>query len=469
MNNGIALKSGIWYTVSSVLIKCIAFISTPLFTRFLTKQEYGEYNNFLSWQSVIVIFVTLNLEASLISAKFEYKENFEKYVFSILFLSTISTAVWLLLANVFMHSISPFMDLDPLYINLILIYSGVYATINIYQAYERYTYRYKNTVIVAISVSISTTLLGLILVCIMKDGFYGRVLGFVLPNIIIGIVLYVAIARAGKSIDYTVWGYALKVCLPYIPHLLSLTVLNSIDRVMINKICGPEHLALYSVAYTCGSMVTVLISSMNGAFSPWLGDQLYKKDFASIRNISKIYIASFCYLAVGIMLLAPEVLYIMGGKSYMEAVYIMPPIAMGCVCQFIYTMFVNVEQFEKKTVGMAVASMMAALINFVLNAIFIPLFGYTAAAYTTLAGFLFLLIIHMLLVKKCGYAHVYDYRFVEYATVIMMLITLGINVLYKYAYVRIFTIIIYVVLFLLLILKNRAKVMAIIKNTIKAK
>ena len=81
----------------------------------------------------------------------------------------------------------------------------------------------------------------------------------------------------------------------------------------------------------------------------------------------------------------------------------MTPVAMGCVCQFMYTLYVNIEQYKKKTVGMAIASVTAALINYALNALFIPKYGYIAAAYTTLFGYLVLFIIHMLIVKSLGF------------------------------------------------------------------
>ena len=36
-------------------------ITTPIFTRLLTTQEYGEFNVFNSWLSIVTVFVTLNL------------------------------------------------------------------------------------------------------------------------------------------------------------------------------------------------------------------------------------------------------------------------------------------------------------------------------------------------------------------------------------------------------------------------
>ena len=144
----------------------------------------------------------------------------------------------------------------------------------------------------------------------------------------------------------------------------------------------------------------------------------------------------FCIMAILIMLLSPEVLMILGGRSYLEAKYVMTPVAMGCVCQFLYTLFVNVEQYKKNTIGMAIASVSAAFLNYFLNLLFIPIYGYIAAAYTTLVSYLFLLIVHMLLVKRMGYEKTYSYIYIIRVTLVMMVVTIGVNFLYKYSPLR---------------------------------
>ena len=87
---------------------------------------------------------------------------------------------------------------------------------------------------------------------------------------------------------------------------------------MITNFCGSEENALYSLAYTCGSMITILIGSMNSAFAPWLGEMLSENKLEEIQVVSKKYMSAFFYLAIGIMLFAPEILLLFGGKSYIS-------------------------------------------------------------------------------------------------------------------------------------------------------
>lgn len=466
-NNAKALKSGFWYLLANFVVKAMALITTPIFTRLLTKDQFGEYNNWFSWTSIAVIVIAMSMESSLISAKFDFENKLEQYNFSLVGLTLVSTAFWTFVINIFSGFFSELFGLKILYMNLMLLYCFFHVVVNIFQVSERYQFRYKRAVFVALLIAISTTVISVLLVLNMQDRLTGRILGTVLPSVIIGLYLCFYFVKQGKSIDFSVWPYALKICIPFIPHLLSLTILNSVDRIMITKICGSSDTALYSVAYTCGYMVTILITSMNSAFSPWLGEKLHEEKYSEIRKISKYYIGLFCILAVLIMLLAPEVLLILGGYSYLEAKYVMTPVAMGCVCQFLYTLFVNVEQYKKKTVGMAIASVSAALLNYILNAIFIPKYGYIAAAYTTLVGYLFLLLIHMFLVKRLGYEKTYSYRFIGTAILIMMIITVGVNFLYGNSIIRYLVFSAFCAIILFTIYKKRILAKKLIKTVFK--
>ena len=81
--NGTALKSGIWYTISDFLLRAIGLITTPIFTRLLSHEEFGLFSNFHSWQLVLNVFISFNLVATLISAKYDFKKEFDQYVLSL--------------------------------------------------------------------------------------------------------------------------------------------------------------------------------------------------------------------------------------------------------------------------------------------------------------------------------------------------------------------------------------------------
>lgn len=401
------ISSGVWFTISNFIVRSIGFITTPIFTRMLTKAEFGDYSNFAAWASLALVVTSLNLEASLIRARFDHEKHLNDYAFSIIVLSAVSTVCWYLVFNCFSSYFSSWLAIDEKYIHCMFAYLIFYPAVNIFQTMERFQYKYKWTVLVSLSIAVSTALLSVLLVIILPNGLTGRVLGFVIPAAIAGLAIYLFYVRHRSRVDIVYWKYALPFTLPFIPHLLAMNLLSNMDRIMIKRFCGANDLALYSLAYTCGTIISILVTSINSAYSPWLGEMLSKGNYGRINKISIPYVSFFVYCAIGATLVIPEVLYLLGGTNYMEAMYVMPPVAASTILQFIYCMYVNVEQYEKRTQMMAVASVLSVLCNYGLNYYFIPIYGYIAAAYTTYASYFILMVLHMMIVRKIGRHIVY--------------------------------------------------------------
>ncbi len=148
----------------------------------------------------------------------------------------------------------------------------------------------------------------------------------------------------------------------------------------------------------------------------------------------------------------------------MNAKYVMPPVSAGCICQFLYTMFVNIEQFMKKTVGMAVASTSAAVLNLVLNLWLIPKFGYIAAAYTTLASYFWLLVFHMILVRRMRLGKIYDYKFILGIVGAVLVFTAAVNYFYFNFTLRILLMAVYAGIFLFVLYRNRQVLLGFLKR-----
>ena len=55
------VKASIWFMLCMFLQKGISTISTPIFTRILTTDEYGQFSVFNSWMSIVTVFVTLSI------------------------------------------------------------------------------------------------------------------------------------------------------------------------------------------------------------------------------------------------------------------------------------------------------------------------------------------------------------------------------------------------------------------------
>ena len=97
------LKSSVWYTASNFLTKAMSFITIPIFTRLMTKEQYGDFSIFASWQSVFLIICGIEIYATLNRARFDYAEgsHLNSYITSSLVLSALITTMILALYLLF--------------------------------------------------------------------------------------------------------------------------------------------------------------------------------------------------------------------------------------------------------------------------------------------------------------------------------------------------------------------------------
>lgn len=436
IDDNAVIKSAAWYTASNLLVRASGFITIPIFTRLLTQAEYGQYNNFLSWVSVIGIITSVSLESTLISAKYDYEESFDDYAFSITIISLVMAMFWWIVAGLCIPLLSSLLSMDPVFINGMFVYLLFQPVVNIFQTLERFKFKWKATVASSMVVSIGAAALSVILVITLSNKLFGVIVGRVIPMIFVGIGLMLIYIKEKRRFILNSIAYALPIAAPFIPHLLAMNLLGALNKIFIEQICGSKENGLYSLANNCGLIVSIFTTSLNAAFSPWLGERLAIEDYESTRNMSKPYLITFVLLAIGASLVAPEIMLILGGEQYIEAAQLIPAISMGCIFQFAYCMYVNIEQFKKKTVGMALGSLSAAGLNALLDLLLLPRFGYQVAAIATAVSYGWLFTVHMLLVRRLGLLCVYNTRFNIKVLAITVALMLVISQIYEYRILR---------------------------------
>ena len=99
-----------------------------------------------------------------------------------------------------------------------------------------------------------------------------------------------------------------------------------------------------------------------------------------------------------------------------------------------------------------------------LNLFFIPKIGYLAAAYTTLIGYLVLLLLHMYLVKRLGLKEIYDYNFIGIVVLIGIVLMILITILYSYIILRYVLTVVYGCLAIYLFMKYKDKIKGLLKK-----
>ena len=101
----------------------------------------------------------------------------------------------------------------------------------------------------------------------------------------------------------------------------------------------------------------------------------------------------------GLIIVSPEILKILASKSYWEGIKLIPIIIVANFLFFAYNIYSNLEHYYKKSNQITALTILAAVLNLVLNYIFIPKFGYVAAAFTTAISYFVIFILHSIYSK----------------------------------------------------------------------
>lgn len=382
----VQIKASFWIMICTFLQKGISMITTPIFTRLLSTSEYGQYNVFNSWYGIVTIIVTLNLFSGVHQqgiVKFD-KDNL-KFTSSLLGLTTLLTIIWVAVYFLFhdiwirLFSLSSYQMISM----FVLILTS--ATFNFWVNDQRLHYKYKAVVIVTVIVSLMKPILGIILVQYSADKVTARINGILVVELLVYTGLYFMILKKGRSlVSLKYWKYAILFNLPLVPHYLSQTILNHADRIMIQNIISDDAAGIYSLAYSVSSIMLLFNLALSQTLTPWFYQKIKNGQISDIKPIGYSTILIVMVVNLVLIILGPEVISIFAPASYYEAIWIIPPVAMGSVFLYGFELFSKFEFYYEKTLFTMIISIIGAGLNIILNQVFINRYGYLAAGYTTL-------------------------------------------------------------------------------------
>lgn len=391
-----AKKATFWITLSSFILRGISFITVPIFTRLLTTSEYGSFSVYQSWESIFVYIVTFGVAyGGFNNGMIRYPEDREGYTSSVMGLVIAMGIVWGALFSLFPNQTSTFLGMPDSYALLMLVEVVASEVYDVWICRARYDFDYKKIVRSSVFLAIGVPALGIPFVMLAQNKVLARIIAVTIIYISIAAVACTGTLKRSKRIfcwDY--WKFTLAFNFPLLPHYLSQVVLSSSDRIMIGQMCSNSDAGIYSIAYSAGMIMTVLTTSLNSTVIPWLYRQLEAKQY---DRVGKVAIELLGLLAIAILLmdaLAPDLVAILAPSKYGEAMELVPVIAASVFFIFLYSFCSNIEFFYEQTNVATVASVLAAVLNVILNALFIPIFGYKAAGYTTLICYFVLGIAH---------------------------------------------------------------------------
>lgn len=386
----IEVRSSVAYVACNIIQRCLSFLTMPLFTRILTTEQYGQYTVYSSWSSILMIFLTLNMAyGSFSTAMVRFEKDRIGYVSAIQGIAVTLTAVFLLVYLPFRGTWNALLELPTTLVCLMVIEILAQFALTCWYTLKRFEFKYVGVVIVTLLVAFASPVLALFLVMHSQDKGVARIFGYAAVNIIAGLLFFILnAARGKKTFSKKYWVYALRFNIPLIPYYLSQVVFNQSDRIMIGQICGNDKAAIYGVAHTLATVLNFVLNAVNNSYVPWFYGKLKDGKERENRSVANGIALLMAVLLLGIIALAPEIIAILGGEQYAEAVWVVPPITMSILLLFYAQLFINVEFYYEEKTMLVWGSIGSAVLNVVLNGLLIPIFGFAAAGYTTLASYI---------------------------------------------------------------------------------
>ena len=423
----LAIRTSIAIMIASFFQSGMKLLFVPIFTRLLNTSEYGVVTVFESIQTTLGTLTMLSLSASCYSRGMqEFKEDRDRFTSSLLLLSNLCTLTVGVIFIAMHRQMSSLLKLSELLIGVMFINFIFMPAYNFWIARQRFEYRYRSMLIVTILINIFSPIFGVLMIYVYHgDKSLAKIIGSEIVLMFAYVVLYfITFHKSRFKVKRSYIRYGLHFNLPLIPHYASQQILSSCDRIMIQSIIDSSSAGIYGLSYQVATVVRIIWTSINTVLVPWEYDKIESGKIDSIKRLTRTLIICYGVICVGIMFIAPEVIRLFAPSSYHEGIYVIAPVIAGVFFTGLYSMLAILEFYYKKNFYVMIASSIAALLNILLNWIFIPIFGYKAAAYTTLFCYVVYAMLHAYNLKRLKLDHYYDMKAIYILSAFMIVISI---------------------------------------------
>lgn len=373
------------YLGEGVVVSGIGILSVPILTRAMSVSEYGEFNVILSYVSIASVLFVLNVHSSVGRYFYEKTEDFGTFLCAVIVFSML------------LFSISSFFFFQ--YFNHSYFLSSMVVILTAFAIIESIYRQIFQAQLKSRDIAITGILKAVLVFCLIifsifylgKDGYevplYSRSIGGAVFFIyfLLAITKYFSI-----GLKFSHFKYFFSYSFPLIPYALSSIILSHFDRIMIMELAGNEDAGLYSFAYNIGFIMSLIIGALNSGFYPVFFKNYSEGDFVnhdvSLYKTQNIVIISFLFF----ILFYEEIGLILGPDRYSESLPVVPIVVLGYVFYSFFCIYNRNFDFAKKTYLSTAVIFTAGVFNIALNYLYIPMYGYISAAYTTLASYMLL-------------------------------------------------------------------------------
>jgi O-antigen/teichoic acid export membrane protein len=396
------LKHVYVYFLTYFLNAGLSFFTISLLTHYLDTEDYGIINLYSSFLTLIMPFVSCGVFYPL-SVEYYKKDSvqYRQFFSEAQVLSLLSVLIIAIFFFIFRTPLSRFLHVTTFWI--IILPFTVWWVMN----YEisMMMYRMKNKPwgfsLVVISKGLAEFLLTIFLIIGLGWAWKGRLLSAAVAPLLLGLFSFYIFKKwklfTNKISWKEVWGIAW-VSLPFIFERLSIFVLSNSDKYFIDKfdIKGTEQVGLYSVGAQIGSIIFLVIASMNSAYHPYLFQNIANNNKQKVRKVTSLYLLGAVGIVGGLFLGMPFLFHWFINDRFRGAQTFAYYLTGGYFMWAIYNAFLGYLLFHGKNRLILYISLSGMLVSITSNFLIVPHYGAMGAAITSILTYTFMAVLSVI-------------------------------------------------------------------------
>lgn len=392
----ILLKSSSTYTVGNIINRSLFLISMPIMTRYLAPNEYGTLSLVNAVVAIMSTCYGLGITSYVMRHYYECNLESEKKRFMgtiISFIIVLSLIVSIFF-SLFGGSFFPKLFKDIQFSPYILL--GVWICfVSMFEILPDVLFRIKDQAVLFISLKLSKSILritlSIIAVVLLQRGAEGPLTAsLIVASAFVLFYIWYLKDKIQLNFSFPIISDCLKFSLPVLFLLLGRVMLDSADRLILQRFVELSVVAFYSVGSSIGSVLVMIASSINSAWSPFFYATAKEESEAKAKEVfsyASLYMGTLMlFLGLCPVIFRYEIIYILAPPTYYPIIDIIPYIIIAATFNALFFIPVRGIYQQKKTGRLPIIILTSLIINIILNFILIPKYQMRGAALATIVA-----------------------------------------------------------------------------------
>lgn len=388
------------YGISTIVGRFLNFLLVPLYANFIIPSEYGILGNTYANIAFINIFFIYGMDVAYMKFASLEKENSNSF-FSLSFLSVLITSV--LFSSLILFAKNPilvYLNASESYNYIVYLIAPIilldaltvipFANLRLQRKAKKFaTIRFFNIII-----NVTTNIILFVFLQMKLEAIF-------ISNLVASAFSLICLLPEIKSsleFNFNLSRYKslFKFGITFLPASLTSLIIQAFDKPLMAKLAGNHVAGIYNVNYKLGILMMLVVTMFQYAWQPFFLDNSKEKEARKIfAKILTLFLMVMASLWVFLTLFLEDLVRIpLPGRgtiipeSYLGGIGIVPVILLAYIFNGLYVNFSAGVVIENKTRYLFVITSSGALINIIINLVYIPVYNIWAGAFAALASYI---------------------------------------------------------------------------------